>query len=242
MTGYLVRRFFQMLLVVLLSTMAIYALLNIAPGGPLSGLRAASADRRQRISEADIARLQAYLGLDKPLLLRYIVWLIGDDWLGAEWMSLSPGGYRVSDDEESEPVRFWAEPGVATLSPGYVLWVRGEEDDKGILATHIEASPTGERPDDAAELRVIEMRGPDMKVERAGGAKVIVRTTPETQFVIPGADPCPEDGAWVNVGWLFNPYRGLLGQWAGFHANRRGVLRMDWGTSWTIAAGQLSRC
>ena len=238
MTGYLVRRFFQMILVVLLSTMAIYALLNIAPGGPLSGLRAASADRTQRISEADIARLEAYLGLDKPLALRYLVWLIGDDWLGADWMSLSLGGYRIDDDEETAAIRFWADPGVAMLNPGYVLWVRGEADEEGILATHIEASPTGDRPDDASELRIIDMLGPDMRVERAGGEKVIVRTTEDTVFVIPGAEPRPEDGAWMNVGWLFNAYRGILSRWAGFHANRRGVLRFDWGTSWRLATGQ----
>ena len=85
MAGYLVRRFFQMIIVVLLSTLAIYMLLNVAPGGPLSGLKLA-ADRRARVSEADIARLEAYLGLDKPLSLRYLTWLIGDDWLGADWM------------------------------------------------------------------------------------------------------------------------------------------------------------
>jgi hypothetical protein len=227
-----------MILVVLLSTMAIYALLNIAPGGPLSGLQAASANRRQRVSEADIARLEAYLGLDKPLILRYVVWLIGDDWLGADWMSLSLRGYQVGGGEEAQYVRFWSEPGVAHINPGYTLWVRGEKDGESVLAARIEATPTGDRPEDMIEVRVIEMRGPDMEVERAGGEKVIIRTTAETEWVIPGATSRPEDGAWMNLGWLFNAYRGLLGRWAGHHANRRGVLRLDWGTSWKIATGQ----
>lgn len=238
MTGYLVRRFFQMILVVLLSTMAIYALLNIAPGGPLSGLQAASANRRQRISEADIARLEAYLGLDKPLILRYFVWLIGDDWLGADWMSLSLRGYPVGEGDEADHVRFWSDPGVALINPGYELWVRGEQDAEGILATRIEATPTGDRPDDMIAVRVIELRGADMEVERAGGEKVIIRTTEETEFVIPRATSRPEDGLWLNLKWLFNPYRGLLGHWAGYHADQRGVLRLDWGTSWKIATGQ----
>ena len=47
MANYLIRRFFQMIVVVFLSTIAIYVLLNIAPGGPLSGLRL-SADRKSR--------------------------------------------------------------------------------------------------------------------------------------------------------------------------------------------------
>jgi len=93
MTNYLIRRLFQMIIVVFLSTMAIYLLLNIAPGGPLSGINL-GADRRSRVSEAMKARLEAYLGLDKPLALRYFVWLLGDDWLGADWMYIGFGPYK----------------------------------------------------------------------------------------------------------------------------------------------------
>src|SRR4030042_4914014 len=93
MTNYLIRRVFQMIIVVLRSTVAIYVRLNIAPGGPLAGLRM-QADRRSRPSEADFARLEAYLGIDKPILLRYLTWLIGDDWLGADWMYINLSRYR----------------------------------------------------------------------------------------------------------------------------------------------------
>jgi len=235
MTGYLIRRLFQMALVVLLATMAVYALLNVAPGGPLSGLKSASADRRQRVSAADIARLEAYLGIDKPLFLRYIVWLIGDDWLGADWMSLSLGGYRI---DEEHVFRFWAEHGVAHLKPGYIIRVRGGEEDGTVQATYVEAKPTGARPADVIEVRIIEVQGPDIRAEHIGGDQVLIHTTPETEFVIPEASPRPSDGEWVNVGRLFNPYRGLLGRWAGYHSDRRGVLRLDWGTSWKLATGQ----
>ena len=235
MAGYLIRRFFQMVLVVLFSTMAVYALLNVAPGGPLSGLRAASADRRQRVSAVDIARLEAYLGIDKPLFLRYIVWLIGDDWLGADWMSLSLSGYRV---DEKHVYRFWAEQGVVYLKPGYTVWVRGEEEGGTVQATYVEVRPTGARPADVIEVRVLEVQGPDVRAERVGGSQVLIHTTPETEFVIPEAKPHPADGVWVNVGRLFNPYHGLLGRWAGYHSDRRGVLRLDWGTSWKLANGQ----
>ncbi len=94
MTNYLIRRVFQMIIVVLLSTVAIYILLNIAPGGPLAGLRNIG-DRRSRPSEADMARLEAYLGLDKPIFLRYLTWLIGDDWLGADWLYVGLGNYKL---------------------------------------------------------------------------------------------------------------------------------------------------
>ena len=80
MTNYLIRRGFQMVLVVLFATIAIYALLNAVPGGPLSGLNLA-ADAKQRLSNEDIARLEATLGLNKPAYLRYITWMTGEDWL-----------------------------------------------------------------------------------------------------------------------------------------------------------------
>ena len=49
MTNYLIRRLIQMALVVLLATVAIYAILNLAPGGPMAGLNQIG-DRRQRFS------------------------------------------------------------------------------------------------------------------------------------------------------------------------------------------------
>ena len=80
MTNYLIRRWFQMVLVVILATIAIYGLLNAVPGGPLSGLNLA-ADAKQRLSQEDIARLEATLGLNKPVYLAYLTWMGGEDWL-----------------------------------------------------------------------------------------------------------------------------------------------------------------
>jgi peptide/nickel transport system permease protein len=80
MTSYLIRRGLQMVFVVFLATIAIYALLNAAPGGPLSGVRL-GADQTTRLSERDIARMEAMLGLNKPVYLRYLTWLLGEDWV-----------------------------------------------------------------------------------------------------------------------------------------------------------------
>ena len=80
MTNYLIRRGFQMIIVVLLATVTIYLLLNAVPGGPLSGLNLA-ADAKDRLSEEDIARLEATLGLNKPTYLAYTTWLLGEDWV-----------------------------------------------------------------------------------------------------------------------------------------------------------------
>ncbi len=80
MTTYLIRRTLQMAVVVLLSTVAIYGLLNAVPGGPLSGLNL-SGDDKQRLSPQDIARIEAMLGLNKPFSLAYLTWLAGEDWV-----------------------------------------------------------------------------------------------------------------------------------------------------------------
>lgn len=234
MTNYLIRRFFQMILVVFLSTMAIYILLNVAPGGPLSGLRLSS-DRKQQVSEADIKRLEAYLGIDKPLLLRYVAWLIGDDWMGADWMYLGLKPYPLP---KGKVARFWSDPGVALLKPGYKLWVYGEKTGEGIIqAEVIEARPTGSRPENAIEGKVLEVRGTRITLELGRDQKLLVETDTETQFTIPGATPRPAEGRWLDVSGLLGAH-GLLGAWAGYHSDNHGLLRLDWGTSWKIATGQ----
>ncbi len=160
MANYLIRRLFQMMVVVILSSVAIYVLLNIAPGGPLSGLKL-SADRRTRVSDADIARLEAYLGLDKPLALRYITWMTGDDWLGADWMYLGIAQFtQPKIGRNGEPVyktdrstgektlveesfRYWVNPGAALFNPGYTLWVWGEEAGMQMVEVRTESTEGG---------------------------------------------------------------------------------------------------
>lgn len=80
MTTYLIRRSLQMVVVVMIATIAIYLLLNAVPGGPLSGINLGG-DPKSRLSPADIARLQAIIGLNKPVYLAYFTWLTGEDWL-----------------------------------------------------------------------------------------------------------------------------------------------------------------
>ncbi|MCU0522640.1 MAG: ABC transporter permease [Anaerolineae bacterium] len=235
MTSYLIRRFIQMGIVVLVATMAIYGILNLAPGGPMAGLNQIG-DRRARFSEADKARLASYLGLDKPLVLRYLVWLLGDDWLGADYMSLS---LRPADG-----VRFWASPGIAYAVGGYPIWFTGEQvgthESDGLpiyVASKVWIRPTGERPDGTIAAAIIKVDARDLHVDVTGDTQdVWVTTSPETEWEVPGAPMWP-DGNWVNVSWLFGPY-GLLGRHAHFHGTSHGVARFDFGTSWSVARGQ----
>jgi peptide/nickel transport system permease protein len=285
MTNYLIRRFFQMIIVVFLSTIAIYVLLNIAPGGPLSGIRL-SADRKTRVSDADIARLKSYLGLDKPLALRYITWMFGTDWLGADWMYVGLGRYEqdklgkdgnpiVKVDRETgesytekETYRFWTDPGTALYNPGYQLWVWGEEigikettykvevpDGQEIRvqdlrtftvdAVNVKPLATEEIPDDLAIRGVIVYQeGNVVTIEDLNGNKYRLEHSPDTVFTFPAGEgqTRPEEGTWVNVGWLTGS-NGLLGSYAGFHGDPNtngsfGVVRFDFGNSWRLAPSQ----
>jgi peptide/nickel transport system permease protein len=77
MTAYFIRRILQMIVVLLISAIASYALLNLAPGGPLQGLRQTAQTGRFRITEEDIARIRAYFELDLYLPFRFTRWLAG---------------------------------------------------------------------------------------------------------------------------------------------------------------------
>lgn len=77
MAGYLIRRLLQMILVVFVSATVTYALLNFAPGGPLSGLRQRAQSSSFRLTEEDFARIRAYYELDLYLPIRFTRWLIG---------------------------------------------------------------------------------------------------------------------------------------------------------------------
>jgi peptide/nickel transport system permease protein len=77
MTNYLIRRTFQMLIVLLLSAAVTYALLMLAPGGPLQGLRQIQQNDRTRITPEDMARIRARFELDLYLPFRFTRWLAG---------------------------------------------------------------------------------------------------------------------------------------------------------------------
>jgi peptide/nickel transport system permease protein len=77
MTNYLLRRIIQMFVVVLVSAAASYALLNFAPGGPLSELAAIQQSSRFRLTPEDIARIRASFELDLYLPVRFMRWLVG---------------------------------------------------------------------------------------------------------------------------------------------------------------------
>jgi peptide/nickel transport system permease protein len=78
MSRYIVRRLLQAIPLLLLISILIFVLAN-AMGDPL-----ASFGGRKRVRASDRERLTRQLGLDKPITVQYVVWLIGNDWMDVD--------------------------------------------------------------------------------------------------------------------------------------------------------------
>jgi peptide/nickel transport system permease protein len=75
LTTYIARRLIQTVGLLFLLSILLFALVNLAPGGPLS----AYGGRRIRPERVEILKRQ--FGLDKPLPIQYLYWLVGNDWI-----------------------------------------------------------------------------------------------------------------------------------------------------------------
>lgn len=69
MSKYILKRIFLMLMLLLGITFIVFASLYLAPGDPATMVAGVSA------TEEDIARVRASLGLDKPFLVQYLIYL-----------------------------------------------------------------------------------------------------------------------------------------------------------------------
>lgn len=70
MAKYVVKRLLYAIPVFLGITFAIYLLINLAPGGPLAILASSG-----EMSQTDLEAIKISLGLDKPIIVRYFLWL-----------------------------------------------------------------------------------------------------------------------------------------------------------------------
>jgi peptide/nickel transport system permease protein len=87
MGQYIVRRLLQAIPMLLLVSIVLFALVNLAPGGPLSAY-----SRTNRMPEEKKEAIRRSFGLDKPLPVQYIVWLVGND-----WMAIDTDGNGITD-------------------------------------------------------------------------------------------------------------------------------------------------
>ncbi|MBE7471536.1 MAG: diguanylate cyclase [Anaerolineae bacterium] len=74
MTQYILRRLLQAIPLLLIITFVLFLLTNNM-GDPLATLGG-----RQRIRAADRERLMRQFGLDQPIAVQYLYWLVGNDW------------------------------------------------------------------------------------------------------------------------------------------------------------------
>jgi len=72
---YVVRRLLQAIPLMVIVSIVLFALVNLAPGGPLAGRGQSRTPRPEQV-----AILKRQFGLDQPIWKRYIFWLSGNDW------------------------------------------------------------------------------------------------------------------------------------------------------------------
>lgn len=107
MGAYVSRRLVQTIGMVLILSVIMFALVNMVPGGPLSGQGQSRHIRSERAEQ-----LKRQFGLDKPLPLQYVIWLAGNDWM------------RVDSDGDEEPDSYGTRKGILRGDFGYSFWTR----------------------------------------------------------------------------------------------------------------------
>lgn len=76
MANYVARRLIQTVVLLFFLSILLFALVNLAPGGPLAGQ-----GRSRQIRPERVEMLKRQFGLDKPLPAQYLIWLVGNDWM-----------------------------------------------------------------------------------------------------------------------------------------------------------------
>ena len=82
MAKFIVRRFFLLLLTMLLVSVAVFLITEASPGNVAKNVLGAFITPEQEAS------FLAQMGLDKPVHIRYIHWLLGSDWLARRHVGL----------------------------------------------------------------------------------------------------------------------------------------------------------
>lgn len=75
MGRYIIRRLLQAIPMMFILSIVLFTLVNVAPGDPV----AAVSGQRPRPQARE--RIKRQFGLDKPLPIQYVIWLIGNDWM-----------------------------------------------------------------------------------------------------------------------------------------------------------------
>lgn len=76
MATFIVRRLLQTIGLLFILSVVFFTLVNLAPGGPLAGQ-----GQSRHIRPEKIELFKRQFGLDKPLPMQYLIWLVGNDWM-----------------------------------------------------------------------------------------------------------------------------------------------------------------
>ncbi|MBN1848567.1 MAG: ABC transporter permease [Deltaproteobacteria bacterium] len=104
MTTYIIRRFLQSIVVLILVTMIVFFSMRLLPGDPI--LMLITVDDLANTSEAEIEALRKEYGLDKPMALQYLDWLMGVV-QGDFGRSIVNGGPVINDIVDRLPITLY---------------------------------------------------------------------------------------------------------------------------------------
>ncbi len=82
MAKFIVRRFFLLLLTMVLVSVAVFLITESSPGNVARNVLGSFVTPEQEAS------FLAQMGLDKPVYVRYLYWLVGSDWHAARKVGL----------------------------------------------------------------------------------------------------------------------------------------------------------
>ena len=78
MGQYILRRLLQAVGIMFLLSILFFGLVYLAPGGPLASY---SGGETRHLTPQQTALIRHQLGLDQPLPVQYVIWLVGNDWM-----------------------------------------------------------------------------------------------------------------------------------------------------------------
>jgi peptide/nickel transport system permease protein len=81
MTRYLIRRILQAIPTFLGITIITFAIIKLAPGDPVMQMTF-----NPRIKAETREKIRHQLGLDQPIIVQYVIWLVGNDWM--QWFGI----------------------------------------------------------------------------------------------------------------------------------------------------------
>ncbi len=76
MGNYIARRLLQAIPMLFILSLIMFTIVNLVPGG-----LTAAQGRNRNLNPAKREQIERQLGLDQPLPMQYVVWLIGNDWM-----------------------------------------------------------------------------------------------------------------------------------------------------------------